>query len=82
MAGTDPKPPRRKFNFRELRGAAKMSTVGLTLVISSLIGTGIGYWIDNTWRTSPWGVAGGFLFGTAAGFLDMFQTVMKANKDD
>ena len=82
MAGPDRKPPRPKLNFREWRSAAKVSTVGLTLVISSLIGTGIGYWVDNTWRTSPWGVAVGFLFGTAAGFMDMFQIVMKANKDD
>lgn len=82
MAGPDPKPPRRKFNLRELRGAAQVSTVGLTLVISSMIGTGIGYWVDNKWHTSPWGIALGFLFGTTAGFIEMFQTVMKANKDD
>lgn len=82
MAGPDPKRPYPRFNFRELRGAAKMSTIGLTLVISSLIGTGIGYWVDNKWHTSPWGIAIGFLFGTAAGFLEMFQIVMKANDDD
>ena len=80
-----PTPPPRKFlgfDLRGMSGAAQMSTVGITLVLCSLFGFGIGYWVDSRWNTSPWGAAGGFLFGTAAGFLELFQTVMKANKDD
>jgi F0F1-type ATP synthase assembly protein I len=65
-----------------MKGAAQMSTVGLTLVLCSAIGFGIGYWIDGKWRTSPWGGVIGFLFGTAAGFLEMFQLLQKANRDD
>jgi F0F1-type ATP synthase assembly protein I len=81
---TDPSPPSPKkgFNLREMKGVGMLSTVGLTLVICSVIGTGLGDLIDRKWGTSPWGIAGGFLFGTAAGFIEMFKTVMKANDDD
>jgi len=81
MAGPDPKPPRRPL-LKDWSGAWQMSSIGFTLVICSAIGSGIGYWVDNRWHTSPMGIAIGFLFGTAAGFLEMFNIVKKANKDD
>ena len=81
MAERPPQPPR-WFDLSGWKNAGMLSTVGLTLVICSGIGTGIGYWVDKTWRTEPWGIAVGFLFGTAAGFVEMFRTVMKANDDD
>jgi F0F1-type ATP synthase assembly protein I len=51
-------------------------------VSCSAIGTGLGYLADEKWKISPWGTAVGFLIGTAAGFVEMFQTVKKANDDD
>jgi F0F1-type ATP synthase assembly protein I len=64
-----------------MSGAWQVSSIGFTLVICSVIGCGIGYWVDNRWHTSPWGIAIGFLFGTAAGFVEMFHILKKANKD-
>ena len=82
MAEPPSQPPRRPYDLSGFKGVGLVSTVGFTLVICSAIGTGIGYWVDQKWHTSPWGVAIGFLFGTAAGFVEMFRTVMKANDDD
>ena len=80
----DPTPggPRRRSPIRDLRGAALFSTIGFTLVIASAIGTFAGYWVDERWHTSPWGIAIGFLFGTAAGFIEMFRLVSDINHDD
>ncbi len=75
------KPPRRRFSSSDLSGL-ELSTVGFTLVISSVFGLGIGYWVDSKWGTGPWGLAGGFLFGTAAGFIQMFQALKRANRDE
>jgi F0F1-type ATP synthase assembly protein I len=79
--GPGPKRPRRPA-FQEGGGAAQVSAIGFTLVICSGIGTGIGYWVDSRWHTSPYGIAVGFLFGTAAGFVEMFNIAKKANSDD
>jgi ATP synthase protein I len=80
MAGSPP-PPRRRL-LQGLQGAGAMSTVGLTLVLCSGIGTGIGYWVDKKWHSEPWGIAVGFLLGTAAGFLELFRALSKVNDDD
>ena len=82
MAGSSPEPPRRLFSLQGMKGVGLLSTAGISLVVCSAIGCGIGYWVDKKWHTDPWGIAVGFLLGTAAGFIELFQLVMKANDDE
>ncbi|MBS1560078.1 MAG: AtpZ/AtpI family protein [Bacteroidetes bacterium] len=46
---------------------------------------GVGWWIDSTWRSSPWGLIVGLLLGSALGltqFLRMIQQLLKKPTDD
>ena len=40
---------------------------------ATAVGTGLGYGLDAWQHTSPWGLLGGLLIGTAAGLKLMFQ---------
>ena len=77
-----PGPRRGRFNPKDFRGIGLLSTVGISLVLCSGFGLGIGYWVDARWHTDPWGKAMGFLFGTAAGFIEVYNAIKKANDDD
>ena len=39
-----------------MRAAARVSSVGFTIVFSILIGLGIGLFVDKKFNTSPWGI--------------------------
>ena len=68
-----------KENDRELiRTLAVLSTVGLTLVFATVIGLFIGIELDKVFNTSPWLTAMFFLFGLAAGFMNLFKYVKKS----
>jgi len=45
-------------------------------VVAVLIATGIGYWIDETWEVSPWGL----LIGTALGFASFVHRLLRLGK--
>jgi ATP synthase protein I len=47
--------------------------VGLTLVISTVLGLWGGYVLDGWLGTSPWLTVVGLLFGIAAGFVNLFR---------
>lgn len=66
---------------RGLRQIGLLSTVGLTLVISTLLGTGAGYYLDGRLGTSPWLTVVGLLLGGAAGFVNLFRTVSALDRE-
>ncbi|HEX9021509.1 MAG TPA: AtpZ/AtpI family protein [Nitrospirota bacterium] len=57
--------------FYRMLGA--LSTVGITLVASTVIGYFIGFYLDRAFNTSPWLTVIFFLLGVAAGFKNLFQ---------
>jgi ATP synthase protein I len=57
-----------------IRLAAVLSTVGITLVLATVIGLYVGRWIDNRFGTSPWFTALFVLFGLIAGFRNLFRS--------
>ncbi|HEY3284144.1 MAG TPA: AtpZ/AtpI family protein [Armatimonadota bacterium] len=68
---------------RSLRNLGRASTIGLTLVISSALGFGFGWWLDGKLHTqTPWFTLVFGLMGVAAGFLEMFKAVSDINKDE
>lgn len=58
------------------------STIGLTFVLSTFIGLGVGYFLDNKFKTSPWLTIIFLLFGIASGFVNLFRSIREISKDD
>jgi F0F1-type ATP synthase assembly protein I len=73
---------------RWLRAGLQASTIGLTLVIATVIGFFFGLGLDHLFHTSfenPWGVGWltlvGTLLGVIAGFREMVRTVIRISED-
>lgn len=60
---------------RWIRQLGVLSGVGLTLVISTVLGLWGGHALDGWLGTSPWLTLVGLLFGIAAGFVNLFRAV-------
>ncbi len=58
----------------EARGLELVS-VGITLVVATLLGYLGGNWLDGRLGTQPWLGVVGLLLGAAAGFVQLFRTV-------
>jgi len=56
---------------------ARLSSVGITFVLCSFIGYGIGYYIDKAAHTRPIFTIIFALFGIGAGFLNVYRTITK-----
>jgi ATP synthase protein I len=63
------------------KSLGELSTIGLTLVLATVIGLAAGYYADRWLGTSPWLTMIGLGFGIAAGFVSLFRTVRKSNRD-
>ncbi len=49
-----------------------LSTIGISMVASTLIGLAMGYYLDRWLETSPWLTLLFLLFGIVAGFRNIF----------
>jgi ATP synthase protein I len=63
------------FEPSVLKQLARLSTVGVTLVVATAIGLAMGYGLDRWLGTSPWLTLIFTLFGIVAGFLNLFRDV-------
>jgi ATP synthase protein I len=63
------------------KALGELSTVGLTLVITTVIGLVGGYYADRLLGTSPWLLLLGLALGIAAGFVNLFRSVSRADRD-
>jgi ATP synthase protein I len=63
------------------KALGELSTIGLALVISTVIGLAGGYYLDRWLGTSPWLTLIGLMFGIAAGFVNLFRAVKRAEKN-
>ena len=62
------------------RGLAELSSIGLTLVLATVIGTVAGYYADRWLGTGPWLLLLGLVFGIAAGFVSMYRSIKAAER--
>ena len=69
MIPVEPGRPDRRW----VRQVGVLSGVGLTLVISTVLGFWGGYVLDGWLGTKPWLMLMGLLFGIAAGFVNLFR---------
>ena len=63
------------------KSLGELSTIGITLVLSTVIGLVGGYYLDRWLGTSPWLTMVGLLFGIAAGFVSLIRAVRRSNRD-
>ncbi len=63
------------------KALGELSTVGMTLVLATVIGLAGGYYLDKWLGTAPWLTLIGLGFGIAAGFVNLFRTVNRAGRD-
>ena len=65
-----------------LRLLAKVSSLGISIVLATVMGFGLGYWVDTLWEgwTKPYGMIVGLLIGIAAGYNNIY-VIMKRSKD-
>ena len=62
-----------------------LSTVGITLVVATVIGYFIGHYLDGRFGTTPWLTLVFLLFGIAAGFKNLYdqtRNLMDMDKQD
>ncbi|MFH1060773.1 MAG: AtpZ/AtpI family protein [Pseudomonadota bacterium] len=64
-----------------LRMLARVSSMGISMVLATIMGFGLGYWVDTWWNgaTSPWGKLVGLIIGIVAGYRNIY-IIMKRSK--
>ena len=63
------------------KALGELSSVGLALVIATVIGLAGGYYADRLLGTSPWLLLLGLALGIAAGFVNLFRSVNRADRE-
>lgn len=58
------------------------SSIGLMLVVSTVIGYGLGLLLQRIFHAGDWIVFVGLLLGIAAGFVEMIRTALSLSEDD
>jgi ATP synthase protein I len=63
------------------KALGELSSIGMVLVLSTVIGLAGGYYLDRWLGTAPWLTLIGLVLGIAAGFVNLFRSVRRADKD-
>jgi ATP synthase protein I len=57
-----------------------LAQVGVTFVVSTVLGLAAGYYADRWLGSSPWGLLVGLGIGIAAGFVNLFRALKAAER--
>lgn len=63
------------------KSVGELASVGVAMVLATVIGLGAGYYADRWLGTSPWLTLLGLGLGIAAGFVTLFRSVKSAERD-
>ena len=64
-----------------LRWSGILSTVGINIVLATVIGFLIGYYLDSFLGTNPWLMILFLVLGIIAGFRNLFSILFRITKD-
>lgn len=59
-----------------LREVAPLLSLGIQLALILVVGVGIGWWVDDRFSTSPWGILGGAVFGIGSGLYHFLRAAL------
>jgi ATP synthase protein I len=62
------------------KSLGEVASIGMTMVVATVIGLGAGYYGDRWLGTTPWLTLVGLLFGIAAGFVNLFRSAKAAER--
>jgi ATP synthase protein I len=71
-------PPGEKGTWKAL---GELSSIGMTLVVATVLGLVAGYYADRWLGTTPWLLLLGLGLGIAAGFVNLFRSVRRAERE-
>ncbi|OLB08964.1 MAG: magnesium transporter [Candidatus Rokuibacteriota bacterium] len=71
-------PPGEKGTWKAL---GELSSIGITLVVATVIGLVGGYYADRWLGSKPWLTLLGLGMGIAAGFVNLFRSVRRAERE-
>jgi ATP synthase protein I len=63
------------------KGVGQLASIGMTMVLATVIGLVGGYYADRWLGTRPWLMLVGLGFGIAAGFVSLFRAARDAERD-
>lgn len=69
-----------KRDPKQFKGLMEVSSVGLAMGISMLLGLWVGRSLDNFFNTSPWLTVLFLFFGIAGGFRNMYVAMKRQMK--
>lgn len=56
----------------------RYATLGIQYALSIALLTGLGWWLDSRWGTTPWLLVAGVVLGVVAGFVNLVRAVPAA----
>lgn len=59
-----------------------VSSIGLLILVSTVIGLGIGYWLDSKLGTAPWLALILTIFGLASGLYEAVVILIRVTRED
>ena len=62
------------------QGLAELTSIGMTMVLATVLGLAGGYYADRWLGTAPWLLLLGLGLGIAAGFVSMLRSVKAAER--
>lgn len=65
-----------------LRWIATLGTIGINIVVSTIIGFFIGYYLDKLLGTKPWLMFVFLIIGIITGFMNMMRILNKVIKEE
>lgn len=63
------------------KSLGELASIGMTMVLATVIGLGAGYYGDRWLGTSPWLMLAGLLLGIVAGFVNLFRSAKAAERE-
>jgi ATP synthase protein I len=73
---------RRGIDLKAASGAGLASTVGITIVVATVIGYLLGHWLDKKLGTDPVFVVILVLLGGGAGMYEAYRVAARMSEDD
>jgi ATP synthase protein I len=67
--------------IRESGAIGQLASIGISIVVATFIGFGLGYFIDTYFGTRPVFMIIFLLLGVAAGFVGALRTINSTEKD-